>query len=109
MSTKSFDRNEILAVVRERAESDAAFRALLLADPAAAMSDVLGMPVPDTVLISVHEESPTDIHLVIPTVSTLSDEDLDLVAGGVDWGKPGRDIAQWFESRTNDANGTCGS
>ena len=106
---KSFDRNEILAAVRERAESDAAFRALLLADPAAAMSDLLGMPVPDGVLISVHEESPTDIHLVIPTVSALSDEDLDLVAGGVDWGKPGRDIAQWFESRTNDANGTCGS
>ena len=82
---KSFDRNEILAAVRERAESDAAFRALLLADPAAAMSDVLGMPVPDAVIITVHEESPTDIHLVIPAVSTLSEADLDLVAGGVNW------------------------
>ena len=84
---KSFDRNEILAAVRERAESDAAFRALLLANPAAAMSDVLGMPVPDAVSITVHEESPTDIHLVIPALNTLSEEDLETVSGGIDWGR----------------------
>jgi hypothetical protein len=86
---KPFDRNEILAAVRERAESDAAFRALLLADPAAAMSDVLGMPIPSGVRISVHEESPTDIHLVIPAVNNLDDADLELVAGGTDWSASG--------------------
>jgi len=82
---KSFDRAEILGTVRDRAASDPAFRSQLLADPAAAMSDVLGMPVPDAVSITVYEESPTDIHLVIPAVSTLSEADLDLVAGGVNW------------------------
>ena len=82
---KSFDRNEILAAVRERAESDAAFRALLLANPAAAMSDVLGMPVPDAVSITVHEESPTDIHLVIPAAGNLDNADLELVSGSGGW------------------------
>ena len=80
-----FDRDEISATVRDRAESDSAFRAQLLANPAAAMSDLLGMPVPDGVRITVHEESPADIHLVIAAESTLSDSDLELVSGGTDW------------------------
>jgi hypothetical protein len=81
---KSFDRAEILGTVRDRAASDPAFRSQLLEDPAAVMSDLLGMPMPTGVRISVHEESPTDIHLVIPAVSNLDDADLELVAGG-DW------------------------
>jgi hypothetical protein len=83
----SFDRDEILATVRERAESDETFRALLLSDPSAAVSEVLGMTLPTAVRISVHEESPADIHLVIPAATHLSDQDLDLVAGG-DWSFP---------------------
>ena len=79
-----FDRGEVLLAVRERAESDAAFRAQLLADPSAALSDLLGMPLPEAVRFTVHEESPTDIHLVIPAISNLDDADLELVAGG-DW------------------------
>ena len=82
---KSLDRNEVLAAVRERVESDVAFRALLLSDPSAAMSDLLGMPVPDAVSITVHEESPTDIHLVIPAVNNLDDADLELVSGSGSW------------------------
>jgi hypothetical protein len=81
----SFDRDKTQALVTERADSDAAFRALLLADPSAAMAELIGMPVPEAVRITVHEESPTDIHLVIPAASALSDQDLDLVSGGIDW------------------------
>jgi hypothetical protein len=82
---KSFDRAEILGTVRDRADSDPAFRSQLLSNPVAVMSDLLGMPLPTGVRISVHEESPTDIHLVIPAVSNLDDVDLELVAGGTDW------------------------
>jgi hypothetical protein len=86
---KSFDRGEIVAQVRDRADSDPAFRSDLLSDPSAAMSDLLGMPIPSGVRISVHEESPTDIHLVIPAVNSLDDADLELVAGGTDWSVSG--------------------
>jgi hypothetical protein len=82
---KQFDRDEISATVRDRAESDAAFRAQLLADPSAAMAELIGMPVPQGVRITVHEESPADIHLVIAAESALNDSDLELVAGGIDW------------------------
>ena len=81
---QSYDRTEIMDSLREKASSDPAFRALLLADPAAAVSEVLGVSVPPTVRISVHVESPADIHLVIPALDALSDSDLELVAGG-DW------------------------
>jgi hypothetical protein len=79
---KSFDRGEVLASIHERAASDPNFRALLLSDPSAAVSEVLGMPVPAAVRFTVHEESPTDIHLVIPAAVDLADADLELVSGG---------------------------
>ena len=81
----SFDRDKTNEMVTERADSDAAFRALLLADPSAAMAELIGMPVPDAVRITVHEESPTDIHLVIPAANDLTEQDLELVSGGIDW------------------------
>ena len=88
MALKALDRDEIIASVRERAESDSEFRVLLLTDPSAAMSEILGMPLPDAVRFTVHEESPTNIHLVIPVVNDLDDADLELVAGG-DWSVSG--------------------
>jgi hypothetical protein len=81
----SFDRDKVTVAIRERAETDSEFRALLLTDPPAAISELLGIPVPGAVRFSVHEESPTDIHLVIPAVSSLSDEDLTLIEGAGDW------------------------
>jgi hypothetical protein len=81
----SLDRGEILAAVRERADSDPAFRALLLEQPSVAMSEIIGIPVPDSVRISVHEESPTDIHLVIPAAGNLDNADLELVSGSGSW------------------------
>ena len=47
------------------------------------------MPLPEMVKVSVHEESLTDIHLVIPAARSggaLAEEDLELVAGGSCWG-----------------------
>jgi hypothetical protein len=82
---QTFDRADINLQIRERAESDSGFRAQILEDPSAAVSALIGMPIPQSVSITVHEESPTDIHLVIPASSTLNDQDLDLVAGGLEW------------------------
>jgi hypothetical protein len=82
----AINRDEVMVQIRERAASDAAFRSQLMADPSAAVSALLGMPIPEGVSVTVHEESPTDIHLVIPHSPTLSDQDLDLVAGGTNWG-----------------------
>lgn len=83
---QAFDRAEVIAEIRERADSDAVFRARLVEDPSAAVSDILGMSVPETVRFTVHQETSTDIHLVIPVTANLDDADLELVAGGGIWG-----------------------
>lgn len=80
-------RAEVDALVRDRLAADPEFRARLMADPRAALSELVGMDIPDAVSIEVHEESLTAIHLVVPPAfgEELSDDDLEAVAGGVCW------------------------
>jgi len=78
----SIDRSNVDQAIAERVEADPDFRATLVADPRAALEDLTGISIPANVRISVHEESPSDIHLVIPAGGSLSETDLELIAGG---------------------------
>lgn len=68
-----------------RASSDPAFRALLKADPHAALRDLMGSdPIP-SMKIRVIEEAPGEVTLVLPrniADDELPDELLDLASGG---------------------------
>lgn len=78
-------RDTIDQAIATRIESDPAFRAELLSDPYSALASLTGARIPEGVRITVHEEAPTDIHLVIPAMSALSDADLEMVSGGFNW------------------------
>ncbi len=84
----SIDRTTIDQAIADRIAEDPQFRAALLSDPRSALESLAGQQVPDSVRVTIHEESPTDIHLVIPASSALSDSDLELVAGGYNWTTP---------------------
>ena len=74
--------------IEERAAADADFRARLLSDPKGAVYEELGVHIPASFAIEVHEESGTSAHLVLPPSSQLTDTDLEMVTGGVarfDW------------------------
>ena len=74
----------------EKAAEDEAFRARLLADPKAAVSDELGVEIPDGFTIEVHEEAADTSHLVLPPSAALGDAELERVAGGeVNWDNVG--------------------
>lgn len=78
-------REELDDLIRERLAADPAFRDALLADPRGTVSALVGVDLPDLVTVEVHEESLTSVHLVLPpspTRDALSDDDLELVAGG---------------------------
>jgi hypothetical protein len=78
-------RSEVEAIIAERIAADPAFRDTLLADPRAVLSEVLGLDIPESVQVILHEESLTQIHLTIPSTEELSDSDLELAAGASDW------------------------
>lgn len=78
-------REEVEQIIRERSD-DPQFREALLADPRGTLSEIIGITLNDPVTVTVHEESLTDVHLVIPAVTSgddLSEADLDIVGGGV--------------------------
>jgi hypothetical protein len=74
-----------LAKVGERARTDPAFKAWLLADPVAALT-AMGVSVPSGIDIKVVENTATLVHLVLPSLPTaageLSERQLGAVQGG---------------------------
>ena len=71
-----------------KAMKDEAFRQHLLKDPKQTLERELGVTIPQGVTIQIHEETPTNSHLVLPMkpltgeLQELSDEELKEVAGG---------------------------
>ena len=73
---------EMRAKIVGKATRDADFRARLLGDPKGALEQGLGVTIPASLSIEVHEERGTTAHLVLPPDSKLSEYDLRAVAGG---------------------------
>lgn len=76
------DHNDALRQIIARAGEDAGFRARLKTDPHAALTALFGMEIPAGLTISVLEDTPGHIHIVLPVQDELSDEALEQVAGG---------------------------
>ena len=74
--------NEMRTRIADKAAGDAEFRARLLGDPKGALERELGVAIPASLSIEVHEESGETAHLVLPPSSKLGESDLQAVAGG---------------------------
>jgi len=71
------------AAILAKAWTDPAFRKALLADPAAALAAAFEAKIRPGVRVNVVEQTPDHVYAVIPVrPETLSDADLDKVAGG---------------------------
>ena len=73
---------QLRADVLDKAANEAEFRARLLADPKAAVEEAIGLQMPDSVTIEVHEDGGSVAHLVLPPSGRLTDEDLNQIAAG---------------------------
>ena len=73
---------EMQARIVDKAAEDVDFRARLLDDPKGAIEEELGVAIPASMSIEVHEESGETAHLVLPPDSRLSEGDLQAAAGG---------------------------
>ena len=66
-----------------KATEDADFRTRLLSDPKEAIGQELGVSIPASMSVEVHEDDGTTAHLVLPPDSKLGEGDLQAAAGGV--------------------------
>ena len=79
MTTATEMKDRIL----NKAAEDVEFRALLIADPKAAISAETGTTLPEGFEVVVHEDSAATAHLVLPPSPTLTEAEMEKVAGGV--------------------------
>ena len=82
--------DEMRMKIVDKATGDAEFRARLLGDPKGALERELGVTIPASLSVEVHEESGETAHLVLPPDSKLTESDLRAVAGGSTMGDIGR-------------------
>ena len=80
--------SEVRAYIMLKATEDEAFRARLLADPKGTVEAEAGVSFPADYTFHVHEETATDAHMILPTTSQLSSEDLQQTVAG-SWGDGG--------------------
>ena len=73
--------NDMRMKIVGKAGTDEAFRSRLLTDPKGAIGEELGIALPVSMAVKVHEEDATTLHLVLPPASRLSEGDLQVVAG----------------------------
>jgi len=66
---KSFEADLV-----ERALKDDCFRKALISDPKAALEKEWGVHLPEGLNVHVHQESRTDLHVVLPSVANAADE-----------------------------------
>jgi len=82
-------RKDIEAKIVALAWQDDGFRSKFVADPKRQFEERLGVKLPPSLKMTVHEENENNLHFVIPAkpkanMSELSDEELEKVAGGTD-------------------------
>lgn len=76
-------RSELDDMIASRVSEDESFRRKLIRDPHRVIHELTNIQVAESVDIFIHEDSPTELHLVIPGEFDLSISDLDLVSGGM--------------------------
>ena len=81
-SEKTRTMSELREHLIEKASTDEAFRARLLADPNAAIKEELNLTVPPGFNIRVHEDVADTSHLVLPPLARLREAEIEQAAGG---------------------------
>lgn len=94
MDSKARTIDDLREHVGEKATTDEAFRARLIADPKAAIEEELGLTIPDGFSIKVHEDHVDTSHMVLPPATQLTPSDLEHAAGGA--GQHAGDAPQTF-------------
>ena len=74
---------EMLQHIVEKSAADAEFREQLLASPKTAIGQELGITIPDSMTVEVHESDMQTVHLALPPSVHLTEEQLEAISAGL--------------------------
>ena len=75
--------DEMLQHIVEKSALDTNFRQQLLADPKATICEELGIAMPDSMTIKVHESDMQTVHLALPPDPNITEEQLEAISAGL--------------------------
>ena len=75
--------DEMLQQIVEKSALDADFRKQLLAEPKSTISEELGISIPDSMNIVVHESDMQTVHLALPPDPNITEEQLEAISAGL--------------------------
>ncbi|MCY3809623.1 MAG: NHLP leader peptide family RiPP precursor [Gemmatimonadetes bacterium] len=75
--------DEMLARIVEKSTVDAEFRQQVLADPKTAITRELGITIPDSMDIKVHESDMQTVHLALPPDPHITEEQMEAISAGL--------------------------
>ena len=74
---------EMLQQIVEKSMLDPDFRQQLLTEPKTAIGEELGITIPDSMNVVVHESDMQTVHLALPPDPSLSEEQLEAISAGL--------------------------
>ena len=75
--------DEMLHQIVEKSALDEGFRQALLDDPKATISRELGITIPASLTIKVHESDMQTVHLALPPDPNITEEQLEAISAGL--------------------------
>ena len=75
--------DEMLKQIVDKSALDADFRQQLLSDPKGTISGELGITIPDSMSIEVHESDMQTVHLALPPDPNITEEQLEAISAGL--------------------------
>lgn len=75
--------DQMLEQIVEKSALDPDFRQQLLADPKAAISAELGITIPESMNIQVHDSDMQTVHLALPPDPHITEEQLEAISAGL--------------------------
>ena len=75
--------DEMLQQIVDKSAVDTDFRQRLLTDPKTTISGELGITIPDSMNIRVHESDMQTVHLALPPDPNITEEQLEAISAGL--------------------------
>lgn len=75
--------DQMLKQIVDKSAIDEGFRQQLLADPKSAITSELGITMPESMNVVVHESDMQTVHLALPPDPNITEEQLEAVSAGL--------------------------